>query len=114
PAARAMLYGGQDYLLWHNPAHMIKRGRRFFISGRHENIISSFQASLDAFARIRHRIAHDQLDARIKFDAAAMTLAGRRYPGSRPGMLLRDWTTFNGARVRWLERIGDELFAVGS
>src|SRR5437016_9100007 len=29
-AAEAQLYAGSNYLLWHNPQHVIKRSKRFF------------------------------------------------------------------------------------
>jgi hypothetical protein len=91
PAAAAALYGGQPFLLWHNPHRVVKRCKGVIQNGRHEAILSSSSADLEDFASIRHRISHGQDDARQKFDAATMRICGQRYRGSRPGRFLRDW-----------------------
>jgi hypothetical protein len=108
--AQTRLLGNQSYVLLQNPTKIIGHINRLFQPGcRIAQVVSSFQQSLEDFANIRHRIAHDHQDARRKFDGASMRLAGRRFPGSRPGTLLRETTQFNGLNVRWLERIVREL-----
>lgn len=77
--------------------------------GPHENVLKSDFARLQWFSFIRHRVAHDNLDARHKFDLASMSLLGRRYRGSRPGAMLRDWTTLGGLPARWLRAVTEEL-----
>ena len=89
-AAESAVQGGRDYVLWHNPNHVAARARRFFSSGLHETVVSANIMRLENFSRIRHRIVHSQTDAKNKFNAVAMALAGRRYPKARPGKFLRD------------------------
>lgn len=108
-SARTTLYGGRNYLLWHNPQDVANRGARFFTAGRHQTVMLSNLARLAWFAAVRHRIAHGQEDARQKFDQATMGVAARRYRGSRPGSFLRDT---DGAAIpphAWLDTIGSEL-----
>jgi len=107
--ARSALYGTQQYLLWHSPAKVIARSQKIFKNGVHETVISSTQARIGHFSCIRHRIAHGQLDAQKKFDAATMTLVGRRYPASRVGRFLRDADPGLTPPTRWLSSIADEL-----
>lgn len=111
-SAQAALLGGQQYLLWHGPQVVLARVRRHVVNGTHETIIAAAQANLSDFAAIRHRIAHGQADARIKFDLATMSLVGRRYPGARAGRFLRDWDTSITPPVRWLESITPRLTAL--
>lgn len=108
-AANLLILGGQQYKLWHNPNHVKNRSIGFFTAGRHETILSSSIARIEYFASIRHRIAHGQEDARIKFDLATMNLAGRRYPGAKPCLFLRDWVPGASPRIRWIEAISNEL-----
>lgn len=65
-------------------------------------------AYLEHLAAIRHRIAHDQKDARTNFDTASSAIAGRTYPGARPGKFLRDTDRSSPPR-RWLEVTTDDL-----
>ena len=96
-AAEAAVMGNRDYLLWHNPRRVIDRCRRYIRSGApgcpavQEMVISSNLADLNDYASVRHRIVHDQADAKRQFDAATLRLAGRTYRASRPGKFLRDW-----------------------
>lgn len=92
-SARQALYGGRQYILWHDPTRNAQRCAQFVAGGRHEVAMHVWQPRLEHFAAIRHRVAHSQEDARVKFDQAAIRLAQRRYPRSRPGRLLRDWST---------------------
>jgi hypothetical protein len=74
-----------------------------------ETIISSNQARLDALAAVRHRIVHDQKDAKMKFDQATLLLVGRTYPASRPGKFLRDSDTGAAPPRKWIETAVIEL-----
>src|SRR5450755_4376937 len=58
-AARVHLYGNSDYLLWHNPWKSADRIAGYISSSPVELVLRSEQARLQAFADIRHRIAHD-------------------------------------------------------
>ena len=114
-AAEIQLYGAKDYLLWHNPNHVIARSRRFFNLGLHEQVCQSNLARLIAFAAVRHRIAHGQADARVKFDNATMLLVGKRYHGGRPGSFLRELepsTMHPAPPRRWIEAISSEFVAL--
>jgi hypothetical protein len=108
-AANVTMLGGQHYILWHNPLRNINLCRTHFSASAHERMLRAAQARLENFAAVRHRIAHGQEDAKSKFDNATMTMAARRYPGSRAGRFLRDWDSSRSPRVRWLESIGDTL-----
>jgi hypothetical protein len=110
--ARATLHGTYDYLLWHSPKRVIARSKSIFVNGVHELVVASNQARVDYFANMRHRIAHGQLDAQQKFDAATMNLVGRRYPGSRVGRFLRDTDPGQALPTRWLDSIAAELSAL--
>lgn len=113
-AAEAALLGKRDYILWHDPALAIARCQRHLTSCRHEIVLRAMTARLAWYSSIRHRIAHGQSDAKKKFDAATTALAGRRYPASRPGRFLRDWTMMGTTRVRWLEAIVMEIAGLAS
>ena len=111
-AARLALYAGQDYLLWHNPDKIVRRSQRIFSSGKHEMVVASIRGTLSQFAAVRHRIAHGQTHARLEFDLATMSLAGRRYAGSRPGRFLRDWVPGLTPPTRWLYSITSDLLSL--
>jgi len=99
---------GATFLLWHDPQKVIRRCQQFVSSGTQEIILTSNVARLEHISRTRHRIVHDSLDAKTKFDSATRGLVGTVYPRSRPGKFLRD---LNGTshRQRWLETIANEL-----
>jgi hypothetical protein len=107
-AERAFL-GGQHYFLWHNPSRVIRRTQYLLTNCPHEHVIASNRVRLEQFANVRHRIVHSQNDAIIKFNNATISLAGRRYPRSRPGKFLRDYSRGLMRPTRWLSLIGDEL-----
>jgi hypothetical protein len=104
--AKSHLYGGRDYILWHNPTTVVSRVQTRLDASPIETVISSSTTILKDMAAVRHRIAHDSLDARSRFDSATMQLAGRRYPGGRPGRFLRDTVP---AGQRWLPELGARL-----
>jgi hypothetical protein len=108
-AAQTALYSGQDFLLWHKPQTTIARSARYFISGLHETVTASATNSLTELSHIRHRIAHDQVDARTKFDALTRTHALKVYKGSRPGAFLADGYAGAGGPCRWIEKIFSDL-----
>lgn len=107
--AEQAVLSGNAYVLWHSPARVILRSKRFFHTSRVEAIVLSNSARLEALAAVRHRITHSQADARNKFDAATMALAGKRYPGSRPGSFLRDWDRSVSPPFRWLDSLAAEF-----
>ena len=114
-AAESAVSGSRPFLLWHNPHKVIERCQRFIKSGQadcpavQEVTISSHLARLEHMAATRHRIVHDQADAKRQFDAATLQLAGRTYRSSRPGKFLRDWDTSTSPPRRWLEVTIGEL-----
>lgn len=113
-AAEAAILGRKTYMLWHNPQHVIDRCKGNFKSGAgcpcaQETVITSNFTRLSHFAVTRHRIVHNQYDAKVKFDAATQHLVGRIYRSSRPGKFLRDWNTTKAPPQRWLDVIVREL-----
>ena len=117
-AAEAAVLGGRSFLLWHNPQRVIDRCKHHIKSGIagcpavQETILASNLATLDDFSFIRHRIVHDQSNAKQKFDGATLRLAGRTYLASRPGRFLRDWRSPASPQMRWLEAIVSELVSL--
>lgn len=107
--AEKLIIGKYDYVLWHNPSRVVKRSDKFFKSSPIAKVIHSYTSRLDDLAAIRHRIAHSQDNARRKFDSATMTIAGRRYRGSRAGAFLRDRDCSVHPHMRWLDKLGREL-----
>jgi hypothetical protein len=110
--AETAILGGKAYRLWHNPSEVIKRTRGFLSGSNFELVIASKQSDLTDYAAIRHRIAHAQEHARVKFDGVTMTLAARRYRGSRPGRFLRDWKTRAMPPTRYVAAISADLAAL--
>ncbi len=113
-AAQAAVLGGFTYLLWHNPQKVIDRCHGYIRFGPgypsvQELTISSNLTRLEHLAATRHRIVHDQTDAKNKFDAATLHIAGRTYSASRPGKFLRDFDTTKTPPQRWLEVTMAEL-----
>jgi len=108
-AAELAVLSGRSYALWHNPQNVINRCKQFIKSGAaggpgvQENMLSANFSRLSNFATIRHRIVHDQQDAKQKFDGVTLTIAARTYPSSRPGKFLRDWDRSTTPQRRWLE-----------
>ncbi len=104
--ARAHIYGKRDYVLWHNPDAVRKRVAGRLVNSPIETVVNSSFQSLEWMSYVRHRVAHDSDDARGKFDGATMGLAGRRYPGGRPGHFLR---ASDGIPRRWLPTLSARL-----
>lgn len=118
-AAEAAVLGSRhSYALWHNPQKVIDRCRGFILSGTlgcpglQELTISSNLAHLSDLSNMRHRIVHDQADAKRKFDAATLRMMGRTYAASRPGKFLRDWDTSVVPQRRWLDTTIADLTAL--
>lgn len=108
-AAEAAVLGGNRFVLWHNPNKVIARATRFFANSPIQAVILSNTSRLEDLAAVRHRITHTQTDARTNFDAATMTIAGKRYSGSRAGAFLRDTDPSTTPSLRWVEQLGNEL-----
>lgn len=106
--AHRAIFAGRDYLLWY-PDKAVKRSQAYFTNGPIELVLSSSFSRLEWIFAIRHRIAHVSDHARVEFDKATMGLAGRRFPGSRPGAFLR---SHNSPTERWLDSLGRELSAL--
>ncbi len=111
-SATTVMLGGQQYFLWHSPQRVVNKSKSFFTLGRHETVISSATARLESLGAVRHRIAHGQDDAVTKFDAATMSLCGKRYPGANPAAFLRDWVPNTFPRLRWIEAVADDLHGI--
>jgi hypothetical protein len=116
-AAETAVLGRNSYLLWQNPHTVIQRCQSFIRSGPgcpsiQEITIASNLSRLVSLASTRHRIVHNQTDARRKFDAATVLIAGRTYPSSRPGKFLRDYDTSSAPPRRWLDVTIGELTAM--
>jgi hypothetical protein len=107
--AEIAILAGRQYKLWHNPRHVIERAEAFLSGSRFEATLKSAEASLAHYASVRHRIAHSQKHAEREFDRATMSLAGRRYQGSRPGRFLRDWVAASNPPRRWISATSDGL-----
>lgn len=107
--AETAILGGRNYRLWHTPSEVIGRARSLLVGSRYEIVIASAGTRLGRFAAVRHRIAHSQKHAQQQFDQATMALTGRRYPGSRAGRFLRDWTPSITPPIRWLNTMFHEL-----
>lgn len=110
--AGSALLGKRKYVLWHNPADVLIRVRQIFYGSRYEMIVASAQTHLEKCAAIRHRIAHAQEHAQQQFDTVTMSLAGKRYPASRPGRFLRDWQPSSLPPKRWLSALSDDLISL--
>jgi hypothetical protein len=113
-AAEADVLGGNAFALWHKPQRVIDRCKKYIRSGAgcpcaQEVALTSNLTRLEHLAFTRHRIVHDQRDAKNKFDAATLHIAGRTYRGSRPGEFLRDYDTTTTPPRRWLEVAVTEL-----
>jgi hypothetical protein len=114
-AEAAVLGPKRSYLLWHNPQQIIDRCRGYIRSGAPgcpavlESTISSNLTHLLHMSYARHRIVHDQTDAKKKFDAATVQIAGRTYAASRPGRFLRDWDTSAVPTRRWIDALISDL-----
>lgn len=109
----------KPFLLWHNPRAVVHRCQGFISSAPGcpavmENTINSNLPRLECFSHTRHRVVHDQNDAKQKFNAATFTLVGKTYQASRPGKFLRDWDTSAPVRRRWIDTIASELLAMTS
>jgi hypothetical protein len=113
--AETAVLQGRDFLLWHNPTQVVKRCRDYIRHGHgfaciQAAVISSNLAHLTELSYIRHRVAHrHQEDAKTKFDAATLAIAGRTYPSSRPGKFLRDQDMSTTPRLNWLNILSNEL-----
>jgi len=110
--AESRVLGGGQFVLWHNPAKVIQRSARFFKLGPHEAVVGSYQTQLDYLASIRHRIAHEHMNAKVNFNNASVQLSGRRYRGARAGSFLRDFNTTKTPVERWLVTLSTDLASV--
>lgn len=88
--AETLVLDGRRYQLWHDPTQVVKRSDKFFepASSHFRSIIGANQTTLANAAAIRHQIAHAQSHARAEFDAATMSMSGRRFHG-QAGRFLR-------------------------
>jgi hypothetical protein len=111
-AARAHLYGNLDYLLWHNPVKAADRIARYVANSPIELTLRSQGVRIQAFADIRHRIAHDTDDSKVKFRSAALLVTGNEY-GGKPGRLLRSTDMSDPLnQPKWIRIISYELVSI--
>ncbi len=85
--ARAALFGGRNYLLWHNPQTVISRSAGVLSGSPVEMVLTANVQDISDMATVRHAIAHNSSDARRKFQAASQSLAG--ITTGNPGHFLR-------------------------
>lgn len=103
------LFAGRDYLLWHNPATVVKRVGNVLLASPLEACISGEKTWLENIGNVRHRIAHSSTDAAQKFESAALALTGTTYRGS-PGRLLRGQDISDPLNpTRWISRFDSKL-----
>ena len=110
--AEKSVLSNRPYVSWASPSAVSKRSQAYMSKGLHEQIFNSNLARLEAFAFVRHRIAHSSKHSSNQFNAASMTLAGRRYPKGSPGKFLRDKAVSQPFPERWLHHIAEELKAL--
>jgi hypothetical protein len=114
-AAETLVLGSKQYLLWHNPTHVIARCSSHFQPGSfYETVVSSSTARIQNMANVRHRIAHGSSDSAKKFDAATLSLVGKQYQSASAGKFLRDWVPGKTTPERWLSELARELVALAS
>jgi hypothetical protein len=118
-AEAAILTPTRPYLLWHNPRKAIDRYQTYFgipgspiRPGNQQTTFSANLTMLEHLCNVRHRIAHDQKDAKKKFDLLTSSLAFRIYEKSRPGKFLRDWNSSITPPQKWLTVSTDTLVSV--
>lgn len=111
-SARAALYGGRTFLLWHDPKQVVRRSQGLLVQCPVETVLQGAQAQLERYAAIRHRIAHSTDDASQKFRQAAQSIAGVDHRG-KPGRLLRSADISDPLNpTKWIRRISDDLIAL--
>jgi hypothetical protein len=112
--AKSAVLGSQSYVLWHNPFKVVKRSTEHFVKGRHEIVVSSAYARIEAMAHVRHRIAHGHQDARAKFEKATLMFAGRTFSAARVGRFLRDSDYSVSPPRRWIDILANELSSLAN
>lgn len=108
-AARTLIQGNRDFVLWHACGKNINRAAIKFNNSNFEQVLKSAEDDLDMFSAIRHRIAHEQDDARNNFNEATMALCGRRFRAARAGRFLRYINPNSVNGERFLETITTDL-----
>ena len=78
-AARAHLYGGRPYLLWHSTYRATSQASKHLVACPVETVASSAATEIDQYGAVRHAIAHASPDARAKFVAATRAISGLEY-----------------------------------
>jgi hypothetical protein len=108
-AARAAVYDGQRYLLWHNPAKVRTRVARFLDASTLEKQLLQHEQTLQDLAAVRHHIAHGSADSRANYLASARRLTGVGSPGT-VGHLLRASDVSDPLNpTKWIRRMTDSL-----
>lgn len=108
-AATAALYGGRPYILWHGVGKVVKRCATHLHGCPVESVLLANQQTLEDYARIRHRIAHNSLDAVSEFTAAANRITGNSHRGSPGGLLRAPDISDPMNQPKWIRRIVDNL-----
>jgi hypothetical protein len=66
---------------------------------------------VEDFAAVRHKIVHDQKDAKRNFNLTSVAIAGRTFPRARPRNLLRELST--GVPFwKWLDIAASDLLSI--
>lgn len=105
-SARQIVFGNQDYLLWHNVDNVIRRAGRCFSTSPLSEVLVSGRDDLEWFAAIRHSIAHNSVDAISKFERLARNRSARGF-NKGPGRLLR--SDYRRGESSWLSHIHNAL-----
>lgn len=107
--ALGSLYGTRAYLLWHDMSRDIERSQVNLVSCPVEIALVAKQPELEDYAAIRHHIAHNSRDSRVKFEAAALRLTGSTH-GGKPGRLLRSEDISDPLNTpKWIRKIVDDM-----
>lgn len=104
-AALQELRGGQEYMLWHNPASVVKRLERHFTSAPVLRVIRTNHDELLWYSSIRHALAHRSSDAQQKFAALARANQAQGFTKG-PARTLR---SARGAGILWITDISQSM-----
>jgi len=108
-SARIALYNGRRFLLWHDMARDVARAQAHLVGSPVETTIAANLATLEAYAAVRHHIAHDSADSKSQFEAASLAITGSTH-GGRPGKMLRSEDISDPLNTpKWIRLVVDDL-----
>ncbi len=107
--ALSTLYGTRPFLLWHDMGKDIRRSQKYLVAAPVETALDANRTQLEAYAAIRHHIAHNSRDSRAKFEAAATSISGGKH-GGKPGRMLRSEDISDPLNTpKWIRNIVDDM-----